>query len=87
MSTFTESKLFWIGRMMAAAPELEVPLVELEGAYLLTQSENPNDINRGMTLAMDTMRTLRPLVLAAIKDGNRNLNHAWTMFHEEMWNE
>lgn len=84
MSMFTESKLFWIGRMMMAAPELEVPLIELESAYLLVQSDNPTNINRGMTLAIDTIRTLRPLVLAAIKNGNRNLNHAWTMFHEEM---
>lgn len=81
--TFAQSKLFWIGKMMQAAPELMPYLEQLESAYLLAQSDYAADVNLSARLAESCLKELRPLVWKSV-ESNSALNYAWTMFHEEM---
>jgi hypothetical protein len=84
MSDWTMAKLYWISKMIQAAPELESELLELESAYLIATSDRIDDINRSAGMAEQALKALRPLAYEEAKC-NRAFGHAWTMFHEESW--
>lgn len=83
MRDWTMAKLYWISKMIQAAPELESELLELESAYLIATSDRVDDINRSAGMAEQALKALRPLAYKTA-ECNRAFSHAWTMFHEEM---